>query len=115
MLHLAYLWLPLGYLLLAFAQWELFSESAALHALTTGAAGSMTVAVMMRASLGHSGLPLAASLSSLAIFALVSLAAVLRVFASTTSFGLTLAGVAWLAAFSLFTISYGPLFFKARA
>ena len=106
-LHLGYAWLGVGLLLLGFG----ISGGAALHALTVGAIGTMTLAVMTRASLGHGGRPLAAGAGTVAIYVLVTLAALLRVLAPYLG-GLivtSLAGLAWSAAFGLFAIFYGPL------
>jgi uncharacterized protein involved in response to NO len=88
-----------------------------LHALTVGAIGTMTLAVMTRASLGHSGHPLAAGRGTIAIYALVTLAALLRVAAPFT-FNVAeftaFAGLAWSAAFGLFAILYSPVLFRKK-
>src|SRR6185503_7096999 len=78
-LHMGYAWLALGLLFLGlngFAGWV--AQGAPLHALTVGAIGTMTLAVMTRASLGHSGRPLAAGAGTIALYLLVTLAACLR-------------------------------------
>jgi len=81
-LHLGYAWLGFGFLLLALnGVTALLPQTAALHALTTGAIGTMTLAVMTRASLGHTGRTLAAGPGTTTIYALVTLAAALRVLA----------------------------------
>jgi uncharacterized protein involved in response to NO len=106
-LHLGYAWLGIGLLLLGLG----VADNAALHALTVGAIGTMTLAVMTRASLGHSGQPLRAGAGTTAIYGLVTLAAVLRVLAPYFGglIATSLAGLAWSAAFGLFVILYGPL------
>jgi uncharacterized protein involved in response to NO len=112
-LHAGYGWLALGLLLLGlngFFEW--LPAGSPLHALTVGAIGTMTLAVMTRASLGHSGQPLAAGAGTVAIYVLVSLAALLRVIAPLTPDPLEVtgaAGLAWAAAFILFALLYGPL------
>ena len=111
-LHLGYSWLALGFLLLALSGVvSLLPQTAALHALTAGAIGTMTLAVMTRASLGHTGRPLAAGPGTTAIYILVTLAAVLRLFAPLAEahylFVLSLAGAAWSGAFGLFVLIYG--------
>ena len=112
-LHAGYGWLALGLLLIGlngFFDW--LPAGAPLHALTVGAIGTMTLAVMTRASLGHSGRPLTAGAGTVAIYLLVSLAALLRVVSPLSAQTLTLislAGLAWAAAFALFAILYGPL------
>lgn len=108
-LHAGYGWLAAG---LAFAGANGFlgwmPAGAPLHALTVGAIGTMTLAVMTRASLGHTGRALTAGAGTVAIYVLVSLAALLRVSAQTPTMT-SLAGLAWAAAFALFAILYGPL------
>jgi uncharacterized protein involved in response to NO len=101
-LHAGYAWLALGLVLLG------LDAPGALHALTVGAVGTMTLSVMTRASLGHTGRALVADHATCAIYALVTLAAVLRV--AGTSLGmpaLWLSGLAWIAAFGLFALHYG--------
>ena len=113
-LHAGYGWLAAG---LAFAGANGFlgwmPAGAPLHALTVGAIGTMTLAVMTRASLGHAGRPLRAGLGTSAIFLLVTLAAALRFAAPLLGeqgiLSAALAGCAWSAAFGLFAILYGPL------
>jgi uncharacterized protein involved in response to NO len=73
-LHLGYGWLAAGFLLLAINSFvPVLPQSTALHALTAGAIGTMTLAVMTRASLGHTGRPLTAGLGTAAIYLLVTL------------------------------------------
>jgi uncharacterized protein involved in response to NO len=75
--------------------------------------------VMTRASLGHTGRTLHADAATLAIFALISLAAVLRVGASWPSasmFDLLVASaICWIGAFLLFVLRYGPMLLTRRA
>jgi uncharacterized protein involved in response to NO len=113
-LHLGYGWLAAG---LAFAGANGFlgwmPAGAPLHALTVGAIGTMTLAVMTRASLGHAGRPLHAGAGTSAIYLLVTLAAGLRFAAPLLGdqaiLSTALAGCAWSAAFALFAILYAPL------
>jgi uncharacterized protein involved in response to NO len=118
-LHLGYGWLALGFILLGaseFAAW--LPPTAALHALTAGAVGTMTLAVMTRASLGHTGRALIAGPGTVAIYALVTFAALMRLLAplggSEYLVLLCLAGVAWSAAFGLFVVLYGPALMRPR-
>jgi uncharacterized protein involved in response to NO len=85
--------------------------SAGIHAWTAGAIGLMTLAVMTRATLGHTGRALQAGPATQAIYALVLLAAVLRIVAAFTG-SLALidySGGAWIAGFVTFVIVYGRL------
>lgn len=117
-MHLAYLWLPVGFALMALSQvTDVISVYTALHAVTTGAVGTMTLAIMTRASLGHMGRALAASRSTLAIYALITLAALFRVTADVFAdpvLAYTLAGAAWAGAFLLFSVTYGAMFLKPQ-
>jgi NnrS protein len=77
-LHIGYAWLPLGLLLLGVnGIFDMVPLAAALHALTVGAIGTMTLAVMTRASLGHTGHALSAGQVTKAAYSLVTIAAVL--------------------------------------
>jgi uncharacterized protein involved in response to NO len=118
-LHLGYGWLALGLLLLALDGFlPLLPTTTALHALTVGAVGTMTLAVMTRATLGHTGRPLAAGPGTRAIYALVTLAAVVRLLAPLGGAHylslLALAGAAWSGAFGLFALLYGPALMGPR-
>jgi uncharacterized protein involved in response to NO len=112
-LHLGFAWVPVGLLLTGLAPLAGISAAAGAHALGAGAVGAMTLAVMTRATLGHSGRTLAADRATTALYLLVHLAAGLRVaaaFADTASSPLLMAATAaWLAAFGLFVLRYGPL------
>lgn len=112
-LHLAYAFVPLGFLLVGMASLDLLPAAAGIHAWTGGAIGTMTLAVMSRSSLGHTGHALAASGSLQAIYALIVLSALARICASlhpAWSLGLLhLAGLAWAAAFLGFALAYWRL------
>ncbi len=118
-LHVGYLFVPLGFLLLALSQFTLAVQPfAALHAWTAGGIGSMTLAVMTRASLGHSGRPLTADRWTSAIFVLVIAAALARILAGTSlaSAGLQhLAATLWVLAFAGFAVHYWPILTRPRA
>jgi len=115
-LHLGYAWLAAGLALIAAGIALGTAPGAGWHALFTGAIGTMTLAVMTRATLGHGGRPLHADGATAAAYLLVSLAALLRLAAafSTGDPRLWLAGAAtaWLAAFALFTLRYAPLLLR---
>lgn len=117
-LHVGYAWLPIGLFLLALAQFAIVAESSAIHALSAGAMATMILAVMSRASLGHTGRPLSASRTATAACILVTFAAAARVIAALwpgdqTSL-LMLAGLGWFGGFGLFLFEYGPILCKAR-
>ncbi len=116
-LHLGYGWLALGVFLLGLAQLGLMSSSAAVHALTTGAFGTMMLAVMTRATLGHTGRPLVADATTTVIYAMVNAGAAGRVIAAQWPDGawLIVAGLLWIGAFALFVLHYGPMLLGRRA
>ena len=119
-LHLGYLWLAvsLGLMAAAGVAPDLVPASAALHALTAGAIGTMTLAVMTRASLGHTGRALRADGWTIACYLLVTLGAVARVAAPWAGGAylpvLLLGGGAWAAAFGLFVCRYAPILLLPR-
>jgi uncharacterized protein involved in response to NO len=118
-LHVAYGWLPAGLLLLGFSLLGTYvPASAAIHALTAGAMASMILAVMTRATLGHTGRALAANRATVILYVLVTLGALLRVAAPfglvDYTQGMRLSAILWGGAFLLFIIAYGPMLASAR-
>jgi uncharacterized protein involved in response to NO len=89
-----------------------------LHAITAGAFGVMTLAVMTRASLGHTGQKLAATPRISAIYILVNLAALVRVAAPFLpehyAALLALSAALWSGAFAWFVFVYAPLLLRSR-
>lgn len=119
-LHVGYAWLVVGLAVLGIAVLDShFPLSAALHALTTGAIGTMILAVMTRATRGHTGRALTADWATTLIYALVVLAAAVRIAAAMTDsirMDLILGSAAlWIGAFSLFTAHYAPLLLRVRS
>jgi uncharacterized protein involved in response to NO len=112
-LHIGYAFIPLGFLLNAAAAFAVVPASAGVHAWMAGAAGVMTLAVMSRATLGHTGQPLTASVATQAIYAAIIVAALSRICAVLEPVHseplLHLAAFAWAAAFFGFALAYGPL------
>jgi uncharacterized protein involved in response to NO len=112
-LHVAYLFVPIGFALVGMSILYplVVPTSVGIHAWTAGAFGLMTLAVMTRASLGHTGQALIASRGTQAIYLLVLCSAFLRMSAGfiDSTFLIELSGVAWIAAFGGFVLLYGPL------
>jgi uncharacterized protein involved in response to NO len=105
---------PLGLLFLGVSNLDTsVPASAGIHALTAGAIGTMTVAVMTRATLGHSGHALQADGATFCIYVILVLAAVARVAAAFPiehqAEMLYLSGMQWCGGFLLFCIRYGVL------
>lgn len=118
-LHIGYTWVPIGLALLAAVQLGAhLPQSAAVHALTAGAMGTMILAVMTRASLGHTGRELRAGPATSVIYLLVTVGAVLRVAAPLSAvdyrMGMEIAALCWLGSFLLFIFTYGPILFAPR-
>jgi uncharacterized protein involved in response to NO len=119
-LHLGYAFVPLGFLLGAIAIFlpDALAGTAALHAWTVGAVGLMTLAVMTRATRGHTGRDLTASKLTVAIYAAITTATLLRIAAGVfplVAMGLLeAAGFAWIAAFAMFLVEYGPMLLGPR-
>jgi uncharacterized protein involved in response to NO len=117
-LHVGYAWLPLGLTLLGLSLMNYVPRSAAVHALTAGAMATMILAVMTRASLGHTARELKANAATITLYVLVTVGAVLRVSASLALIdyrvGIDVAGSAWGAALLLFLVAYAPVLWKPR-
>lgn len=118
-LHIGYGWLAFGVTFLGLTLIEpALPSSAALHALTVGAIGTMILAVMTRVTRGHTGHEVSANRVTTLIYALIFLAASGRIaaeFAGAAYEGLLLASaVAWIAAFGLFALCYAPLLLRPR-
>ena len=112
-LHVGYAFVPLGFLLNAASAFGIVANGAGIHAWMVGAAGTMTLAVMTRATLGHTGQPLTASATTQAIYGAIIVAALSRICAvidpAHSELLLHLAAFAWAAAFFGFALSFGPL------
>lgn len=117
-LHAAYAFVPLGFLAMALGAEGLLAANAVLHVLTVGAMATMMLAVMTRAIRGHTGRVLRASGMTTLSYAAVVLAALLRPLADVIPVAATGfyagAGLAWILAFGLFVIEYGPMLVRVR-
>lgn len=118
-LHVGFLWVPVGLPLLGWSILDFdIPRTSAVHALTAGAMATMILAVMTRATLGHTGRDIAAGPMTVAAYLLITLGALLRVVAPLGvvdyRFGMEAAGALWAGAFVLFLIVYGPILFAPR-
>jgi uncharacterized protein involved in response to NO len=117
-LHIGYAFVPFGFLLAGAAAIDLVPADTGTHAWMVGAAGTMTLAVMTRASLGHTGSALNASAMTQAVYAAVVIAALARICSSLepawNELLLQVSAFAWVAAFFGFAISFGPLLVRAK-
>lgn len=119
-LHLAYLWLPVGLFLKAIyigagAAWAVHWQ----HALGAGAAATMIMAVMTRASLGHTGRPLVVPKAIVVAYGLLIVSVLIRVFGSSMlplgyQTTIVVAGVLWLLSFAIYVLIYAPILLGPR-
>ena len=118
-LHVGYLWLAVSFGLLGAAAFVpgTVDPLKAMHALTAGAIGTVTLAVMTRASLGHTGAELRADIATVLIYLLVTAGAIARLLASPDSQSyltqIAAGGLLWGGAFAVFVVSYGPRLFTS--
>ena len=118
-LHLGYLFVVLGFGSVGLGETGLIGSTAAVHVLAAGAVGCMTLAIMTRASLGHTGRPLRVSKATAVSYLLIATSGLVRAFlpsASDVSYFtvMYLAGACWIAGFGLFCISYAPILVGPR-
>jgi uncharacterized protein involved in response to NO len=118
-LHVGYLWLVAGVTLLGLSLLtDAVPTAAAVHALTAGAMGTMILAVMTRATLGHTGHALHADAATIAFFVLVSASAALRIAGAwpvdAQAALIEISGLAWIGAFALFLAKYAPMLLAPR-
>jgi uncharacterized protein involved in response to NO len=118
-LYLGFVWLGAGLILDGLAAFQLLPSSIALHAITVGAIGTLTLGMMARVTLGHTGRPMRASRLTVLAFGLVTAAAVLRSAAIWLEPGLQgawllVSGFCWSGAFALFTAVYAPMLVTPR-
>jgi len=119
-LHLGALWLVIGFGLKGL--WLLYGFGWAvnwMHAFTAGVFGTMILGVMTRVALGHTGRPLQIARSVIVSYALMTVAAMIRVFGPSLLPGwymqiLAISVIAWAAAFLLFLIVYAPILSRPR-
>ena len=118
-LHTAYLWVPVGYVLLGCAVFGwLFTPTAALHALTMGAIGNIVLAVTTRVSLGHTGRPLQVARLTVVAYWLLMIAVLIRVLGPLTAGNyllmIDLSAAGWISAFAIFTWVYWPILSRKK-
>jgi uncharacterized protein involved in response to NO len=118
-LHVAYGWIVIYLVLRGLAALGSVGELLAVHALTVGAIGGMTIGMMTRTARGHTGRPLVADRFEVTSYVLVVLAAALRVFGGMLLPEAYLAtivasGICWSAAFALYAVRYWPVLSRPR-
>jgi uncharacterized protein involved in response to NO len=118
-LHVAYGWIVIYLVLRGLAALGFVGELFAVHALTVGAIGGMTIGMMTRTARGHTGRPLTADRFEVTCYILVALAAAIRVFGGILLPGAYLAtvvvsGICWSGAFALYAVRYWPVLSRSR-
>lgn len=119
-LHVGYFWIPVGFILVAVSSFTAeVPLSHAFHAFTVGAIGSLTLGVMSRATLGHSGLPLNNEKILTVMFICINAAAVSRallplILEEGYMSLLHSAGGLWVVAYGLFLVRFGMTFITPR-
>jgi uncharacterized protein involved in response to NO len=118
-LYAGYGWIILGFMLTVLSAYSIVLPSLALHAFTLGGIGVLTLGMMARVSLGHTGRAMKASNTIAIAFVLINVAALFRVLLPIAMPGwyenlIYISTLSWLAAFSLFVFVYAPILSSAR-
>ena len=118
-LHVGYAWIVLHLALRAAAALGWVPMSAATHALTVGAIGSLVIGMMTRTARGHTARPLKADRADSCAYVLVLCAALTRVFLPLAWPAWTLPAILlsagfWSAGFGLYAVRYWPVLSRPR-
>ena len=117
-LHVAYLFVPLGFTAMALAALGVMDVPSAMHVLTIGTVSTMMLAVMTRATRGHTGRELTASwltnMSYVAIVACACIRPITSVAPEHVDWIYPVAALLWLAAFCLYLHEYAPMLMRRR-
>ncbi|MGH8184236.1 MAG: NnrS family protein [Rhodanobacteraceae bacterium] len=114
-LHLGYLWLAVGLAVRGLALVGVYStpELDTLHGITVGALGTLSLGMMVRVAQGHSGVPIQANAVLATMFALPTVAAILRLGFNQPN-GWVWAAAAWFVAYAVYLVAIGPLLVRGR-
>lgn len=118
-LHIGYIWLVIGLALFGLSAFGVVPLSPALHALTTGAIGTMTLSMMVRVALGHTGRALQVGGITSLMFVMIQAAAVIRVFVPVFqpdyyTVSILYSSLLWCGAFVLYLFLYAPCLWRER-
>ncbi|MGV2067869.1 NnrS family protein [Agrobacterium sp. 22-226-1] len=117
-LHVAYAFIPAGFITIALAALDVMDTRSVLHIFTVGVIGCMMLAVMTRASLGHTGRKLAASRVTIAAYVALIACALLRpaaeFFPGAMMHLYACSALFWIVGFGLFCVEYGPILTRER-
>jgi uncharacterized protein involved in response to NO len=118
-LHAAYAFLPIGFLLIAAASLGWVDRSTALHALTVGVIGGAIIAMVTRTALGHSGRRLETGRMEHLAYLCMALAAIVRVagpiaLPALKPEAVAASGILWALSLVLYLVKYTPYLTRAR-
>ncbi len=118
-LHAGYGWLVVGLAMAGISGFGMVIFPVALHAITVGAIGSMTLGMMCRVTLGHTGRDLTSGMATTAAFLLMQLATVLRVFGPVImpdhyTGWVVSSGILWAVCFAIYFVLYAPMLWQPR-
>ncbi len=118
-LHAAYAWIPIHLALRACASLEVIAPQFAIHALTIGVIGGMTIGMMTRTARGHTARPLRADGWEIACYVLVQAAALIRVFGGLAwregyLWTVLASGACWSLAYGIYAVRYWPILSRPR-
>lgn len=118
-LHIAYAWIPVGFVLLALAALGFVAHTLAIHAFTVGAIGCAIMAMITRTARGHTGRKLVAGRFDIACYALLVIAALIRVVGpwlapQWLTFWIEASGTCWVVAFAAYCYRYAGWLVAAR-
>lgn len=119
-LHVAYLWVPVHLMLRAMEEMGWIAPGLGIHAFTVGVIGTMTLGMMTRTALGHTGRALRATRVDASAYLLMTLAALVRVCvplidAASTWWAIQVSAALWTLAFVLYLVRYAPFLVLPRA
>ena len=118
-LHMGYLWLVIGLFMLSLTGFGILAIPSVIHALTAGCIGSMTLGMICRVTLGHTGRNLIASKMTTVSFLMIQIAALMRVFGplfmpDKMAEWITGAAFLWAACFAIYLLIYTPMLIAPR-
>ena len=118
-LHLSYMWIPIGLALIGLTQLGVLPRTAGIHALAIGATGGLIIGMITRTALGHTGRMLVAGPIETAAYVLVQLAVLIRVLTvvaipAAAVGGVHAAATVWSLGFLLYLWRYAPFLLRAR-
>ncbi len=118
-LHAGYLWLVVGLFLMGLTGLGVFEIPMVIHAMTAGCIGSMTLGMICRVALGHTGRDLVATRMTKISFILIQCAAAIRTFGPLvlpiyTLEWIVTSSVLWTFCFAVYLVIYTPILMSGR-